>query len=381
MEIIQKWNDTRFHLVLLIIAVFLLSEGRSFADSQYTSWSYEEENGCVLFDAEVYGMEDASLPIIRAALKQYDPDDDETFYEYIKDRIFSGDDTFSLSSEQSNDERITARTYSSLNDYDIDEMGNQEPSYYYFRDGSFGAVRYFYYDYTSVMDLFKQYNGLCYIPDRLTCGTLPMLSPEDAAAEIDQVAQTFGCSIEETPYILRAYSMDGNRLSQKGVHSYDQLAVNGTDLTAANWEIISQNGSDCYFVAYRFTFYGVPVTYDTVYIESQDYFTIYSSVSGAYNDGGMMYFAAQNQMSAVETFDAQTILSSSAAADVIANDLNGLLGVGQFVCKEISLEYLPLGYEGCDLETQAELTPAWIFYFDNGVAPMMVNALTGKIIR
>lgn len=95
---------------IVLLSVFILPLAS--ADSAYSSWTYAAEDGNVLYDATVYGMQNAALPIISVEMKQYDPDNDTAFYEYFKDRIFSDSSEFKRTDEGPDDNGFSMRTSS-----------------------------------------------------------------------------------------------------------------------------------------------------------------------------------------------------------------------------------------------------------------------------
>lgn len=270
---------------------------------------------------------------------------------------------------------------SHFRDYYTAEGKKQEWADYGFNDGAIFAGTYESSFYSGIMDIFKQYDAACYIPDRLECGDLPAMSAESVAADLHDVAVQLGLNIESTPYILRAYSMNDELAAHEGIHPFLQIVIQGNDLTDKNREIVTRDGGDCYFVAYRFAMDNIPIPYSYFYLESQDFFTMYSFVYALYNREGMTSFAVLNQFETTESGNPQKLIAANEAAEKVAEDLNMILGVDSFICKEISLEYVPLAFRGCDIEREAMLTPVWVFYFEGyDIAPVLINAIDGTVI-
>jgi len=333
--------------------------------------------GNVVFEASVSGKETVYASVYKAVLKSSDPALDSEVIEYFNGIIFL----------QAPIKAVTeSRISSTCRNYYGRVLPNEyegEKDYVSFYDGTIGAAVYEASFYSGLMDIFSlAYDGPRYIADRLVCGDLPGMSVDETVKSFKETAEHLGFTMEENPYILRAYSMDAEALAKTGIHSYTSLNIQGNDLLAENRAAVEKYGSDCYYVAYRYELDGIPLSYEYHYIESKDYFTLPCKIYGLFNNSGLMRFAGINQYEVIETCEQGAIVPYETAAQVMADDLNLILGIEPFVCKEIALEYIPLAYSGCNLEREACLTPAWVFYFESeDHVPVMVNAMSGKIIR
>lgn len=334
-----------------------------------------KSSGNITFDANIYGANISQATVYKVALKASDSNMDSAIMELF-DRILFRRTTMAEIFEERDADPFIER------DYYTPEGKEQEHADYSFYEGAICASTYASGFYYGIMDIFRQYDGACYIPDRLECGDLPMMSAKSAVIDLHDVAVQLGLNVEEAPYILRAYSMDNQLASSEGIHPYIQMVVQGNDLTAENRTIVSEYGSDCYFIAYRYAVDGIPVAYSYFYLESQDFFTPRSQVYALYNNDGMIAFASLNQFEIIESVESHTLITAEEAADKVAEHFSRILGIEPFVCKEISLEYVPLPYSGCDIAREAMLTPAWVFYFEgDNVTPVLVNAIDGTIIN
>jgi hypothetical protein len=233
-------------------------------------------------------------------------------------------------------------------------------------------------DITSMLE----YDGACYIEDRTVCGDLPMMTTEQVRSDMKGIMKTLALNAEDEPYILRAYSLDDELAAHPDIHPFREMVIQGVDLLEENREIVSSAGPNSYFVAYRYIFENIPVSYSYFYIESQDYSTLPSYVRGLYNDTGLIRFFAYNEFEIEEKSESYALVSFDAAAGVVSNELNQLIGIEPFVCREISLEYVPLAYSGGNIEREARLVPVWVFYFEDlNVEPILVNATSGEVIK
>lgn len=329
--------------------------------------------GNVTFDAELSGKGISEAAIYKVRLKASDPNMDKTIMDLFDRILFRRSTTADILEKIDGD--LPIRNYYTA------EGKKQEWADYSFNDGTISAGTYDSSYYTGIMDIFRQYDGACYIPDRLQCGDLPTMSAESVAVDLHDVAVQLCLNIESTPYVLRAYSMNDKLASSKGIHPFLQMVIQGNDLTAENREIVSMGGGDCYFVAYRFAIDRIPVSYSYFYLEFQDFFTVRSHVYALYNNDGMISFVSLNQFEITESGNLQGLISANEAAEKVAEDLGKILGVDSFICKEIALEYVPLAFSGCDIEREAMLTPVWVFYFEgNDITPVLINAIDGTMI-
>lgn len=355
--------------VLLILCMCLIC-GICWGES---SDRIEQTIGNVAFDAEVSGTGISEAAIYKVRLRTSDSNMDRVIMQLFDRILFRRSTTADILEKIDGD--LPIRNY-----YTADGK-KQEWADYSFNDGTISAGTYDSSYYTGIMDIFRQYDGACYIPDRLRCGDLPTMSAESVAEDLHDVAVQLYLNIESTPYIMRAYSMNDKLASSKGIHPFLQMVIQGNDLTAENREIVSKGGGDCYFVAYRFAIDSIPVSYSYFYMESKDYCTMRSHVYALYNNDGMISFVSLNQFEIVESGNLQGLIAVNEAAEKVAEDLGKILGIDSFVCKEISLEYVPLGFSGCDIEREAMLTPAWVFYFEgDDIAPVLINAIDGTMI-
>lgn len=333
----------------------------------------EQTIGNVIFDADVSGTDISQAAIYKVKRKASDPNMDKTIMDLFDRILFRRSETTYILEETDGD--FLNRCYYTS------EGKKHEWADYIFTDGTILAGTYESGFYSGIMDIFKQYDAACYIPDRLECGDLPAMSAESVAADLHDVAMQLGLNIESTPYILRAYSLNNELTASEGIHPFLQMVIQGNDLTAENREMVARDGGDCYFVAYRFSIDNIPIPYSYFYLESQDFFTMSSHVYAMYNQEGITSFAVLNQFQIAESGNPQKLIAANEAAEKVAEDLNMILGVDSFICREISLEYVPLGFKGCDIEREAMLTPVWVFYFEgDDIAPVLVNAIDGTII-
>lgn len=366
-------NMKRIRKVLAgVLALMCLGGNTCWADAGSDRMEFTDGN--VSFDAIVYGAEHTEAPILQVRCKPYDPNIETQALQWFNEKIFREDREWALINERFDAEgRLNGREYNA---------GSGDESYFY--DGSFGAYTHEATFYDGIMDVTSMlnYDGACYISDRTVCGDLPMMTAQQASEDLLEFSKRFDLSLEDEPYILRAYSMDEDIAGQHGIHPFRQVIVRENDLTEENRAVVREYGPNCYFIVYRYLFDGIPVSNSYYYIESQDYFTLASHVEALYNDSGMGYYRVYNAFVVEEEGVSQPLLDVETAAGKLTEYLNLILGVEPFVCKEISLEYIPLAYKGCDLETEAQLTPAWVFLFDNAeVTPILVNAIDGTIIR
>lgn len=346
----------------------------------YSCWAdmvsdkMEFTNGNVNFDAAVYGTEHTEAPILKVRCKPYDPNIEAQALQWFNEKIFREDRKWAVSNQWFDAEgRLNGQEYDA-----------EDGDGCYFYDGSLGAYTHEATFYNGIMDLTSMlsYDGACYIPDRTVCGDLPIMTAQQASADLLEFSRRFDLNLEDEPYILRAYSMDEDIAGQQGIHPFRNVVIRGNDLTEENHAVVQDYGSHCYFIVYRYLFDGIPVSNSYYYIESQDYTTLTSHVDALYNDSGMGYYHVYNAFVVEEEGTPQPLLDAEAAAAKLVEYLDLTLGVEPFVCKEISLEYIPLAYKGCDLETEAQLTPAWVFLFENAeVAPILVNAIDGTVIH
>ncbi len=366
----------RFLSIIAVLTSILcmnvcLAENLGFEELDYTE-------GNVIFDAKVFGSDKSHAPVHKVMCKTYNPEKDNEIIQYLSEKIPHENGELKILKEEKDDcGRIVEREYGT--DLDVAREFNS----YYFYDGTIGANTYESSFYRGVMDITSllEYDGACYIPNRTGCGNLPGMTSQEAAQDLLQISQELGLNIEATPYILCAYSMDSEIVGKNGIRAYRQMIVQGNDLTAENLSVISSYGSNCYLIAYRYEFNGIPVSYSYHYIESKDYTTLLSHVQALYNDRGLIQFCAFKQLDLQETSNEYELVTVEFAATKLAEHLNQILGVEPFVCKEISLEYIPFAYKGCDLEHEAVLIPSWVFYFDNPeITPILMNAVDGTII-
>lgn len=338
----------------------------------------EQDTGNVIFDADIYGGDISRAALYKVELKKSDANMDNAAIA-IFDRFIFRDglklSVFEAKKDQSG--QVTERVY-------YTDASKERAAFCFFHDGGIGASTYEAGFYYGIMDIMAsmQYSGECYIPDRLTCGDLPIMPVAEVTAEFKTICEQLELNVQSEPYIMRAYTMNEETLTKADIHPYRWMVIQGNDLMAENRQIVSEYGPDCYFVAYRYEVDKIPVSYSYHYIESKDYFTLPSFVQALYNDRGWIRIFAQNQFTILESSEHEPLITSTEAAQIAASYMNRILGVEPFVCKEISLEYVPLAYTGCDIEKEACLTPCWVFYFDGfDVKPIIINAFSGEMIE
>lgn len=359
-------------VLVCLLGLMCLGDYICWADT--VSDRLEFTDGNVSFAAAVYGTEHIEASILQVRCKPYDPNTEAQSLQWLNEKIFREDRKWEVSNQWFDAEgRLNGQEYDA-----------EDGDGCYFYDGSFGAYTYEATFYDGIMDVTSMlnYDGACYISDRTVCGDLPMMTAQQASEDLLEFSRRFDLNLEDEPYILRAYSMDEDLAGQQGIYPFRQVIVRENDLTEENRTIVQEYGPNCYFIVYRYLFDGIPVSNSYYYIESQDYFTLTSHVEALYNDSGMGYYRVYNAFVVEEEGVPQPLLDVETAAGKLTEYLNLILGVEPFICKEISLEYIPLAYKGCDLETEAQLTPAWVFLFDNAeVTPILVNAIDGTIIH
>ena len=364
-----------FIMTICLMCVFCIGINMCYAETE----ELNKVDGNVAFNAKVYGADKKQAPMYKVVCKPYDADSDAAVIQLFNEKLFREQRVLKITTEQVNNEgRITEREYCTAEDIE------HEFNSLFFYDGAIGANTYESSFYSGIMDITSliEYDGACYIPERTKCGDLPMMTAKEAADDLKQVSMILALNVEDQPYIARAYSMDDRIAGKDGIHAFRQVIVQGVDLTAENRSIVSSYGPNCYLIVYRFEFDGIPVSYSYHYIESKDYTTLPSYVRALYNDQGMIRFFAYNQFAIQEPSETYDLISFDDAASKVALHLNQLLGVELFACKEISLEYVPLAYAGCNMEKEACLVPAWVFYFESyDVSPILVNAIDGSIIN
>lgn len=358
------------------VIILCLSCGTGFA-SESAKVRFTEQIDNVAFDAAVSGAEITQAVLYTTVLKPSDPSKDSFVIELFNQMLFQEEPQLELEELKDKNGRVKERCYFTRKNEE------RECCNYFFCDGAIGADTYEATFYFGIMDITSaQYGVSRYIYDRLECGDLPMMTAKEATTNMREIAEQLELNVEQTPYIARAYTMDEQLASTSGFHPYLKLVSQGNELTAENRAVVSAYGSDCYLITYRYTFDGIPVSYSYYYIESKDYFTLSCDVTALYNNRGLIRFFALNQYEVIDVSEAHELISWREAAECVAEDFSLILGVEPFVCREISLEYIPLAYDGCDIEREACLTPAWVFYFDDlDMTAVAVNAIDGQIIR
>lgn len=376
----KRWLE----FLAIIVAFACAASGYAEPAEVYGVEMYSAENGNVIFNATVYGTNIGKLPVYKVMLMPYDQTKDAERIEIFGNVLFEDHpELHEADVRLDEDGRIMSRSYLTLCEDESRRYGCS------FSDGCIGANTYEATFYPGVMDIWSMlhFDRAVYIPEKTTCADLPMMPVVGVVEDFQRLLQELEISTPEiptegSPYVLRAYSLDENICTQAGVYPFMQVIIQGNDLTAENREMIRRYGPNCYMIAFRYNLGGVPVSYESYYIESRDYATLGSRINALYNDRGFIQFYAWNQFLIVESSEACPILTVEEAAEQVANYLNPLLGMPRFVCREIRLEYLPLAYDGCDVTKEAQLTPVWIFLFeDQSSVSILVNALDGSVIQ
>ena len=82
-----------------------------------------------------------------------------------------------------------------------------------------------------------------------------------------------------------------------------------------------------------------------------------------------------------------SLIGLDQAIETVAQRRSEYLGMGPAYCKEVALEYLPLPYVGGAVERDAQIVPAWAFYWTDDPSDTAtfniwyVNAINGQIVE
>ena len=323
--------------------------------------------GALIIDAQYQDTGVKALPVLKATLSTALNQQTDRINEWLTPWLFGESIELNLLVEQWAGESLYAKYYCAA---EGQQEGYVNMVYY---DGTVGGSRD---DKAVYIDGIEPYYLVSsYKNPRLACAELDFMPADEAQRLAQTVINGIGFEQESILYQADAYSLTPG----EGRRVYG----NAADYAAA----LMQTGAECYVFTYRFQYMGIPLASFKQYFPTMDSFTVGPCIQVIWNQRGLVSLWAHEVLEISEVSQPYSLIALDQAIETVAQRRSEYLGMGPAYCKEVALEYLPLPYVGGAVERDAQIVPAWAFYWTDDPSDTAtfniwyVNAINGQIVE
>lgn len=347
---------------------------------EYETWHMEKQCQNMIIDADVSGFsKDCRLKKLHCSKSPWTFEEENKMISLIYPKLSTNVDCLNIQLAIVKDGKALKAQFDREAIYSENGRDDREALRIAFSDNCIFAVSEQYYPYETVTYASTAMEGYEYA----TCqfGDLSFSTQEETMNDAYAMLRGLNLPAQDKPFSVIAYSDDNKKIDDGLALSYRTFFMDGVDVMAPYREKVLEYGSECYQLNYSMVYCGIPTSLYTVYLAMEDMYNDPPNVSIWFNEKGVIYFRVWNNYKLVGESESYKLVGLNAALDAVDEYLGNLILTESMNCRRIRLEYYTLNYKGGIEGRDFELVPMWTFYFDNGSAPIIVNALTGNLVR